>query len=458
MAKDSGRSIFSFQLAFDIISFLGAWALTYHIRFHLLPDGASGLFPVFAWLSPLVVILGVYNYNVQNLYASNIHRPWTSILTSLFVAHLRTLFAMVVIFYFFYPDRISRLALLLFFAISVIMSMVIRLMVINAHFHRMREKYPLRVLLVGFGERMESYFQRVQAPPAAPVEFVGHYNPGRTESYGIPGLNTATLDEAVSVVRPGLVIISYPDSATRIYQQILAECYDLLVPVSILLPNDTMTYLRSTISRFRGLPIMQINHHPQTWIDRLSKRIMDVLGAIFCLILFSGFFVMIPILIKLTSRGPVFYGQKRMTRDGKIFTMWKFRSMRVDAEEGSGAVWAKKNDNRTTPIGRILRRTSLDEIPQFWNVLTGEMSLVGPRPERPELIDDFKDQIPGYMLRHKMRAGLTGWAQINGWRGNTSLDKRIEYDLFYIKNWSLLTDLKILLLTPFKGFVNPNAY
>ena len=162
--------------------------------------------------------------------------------------------------------------------------------------------------------------------------------------------------------------------------------------------------------------------------------------------------------IKLTSHGPIFYKQKRMGLDGEIFEALKFRSMMVDAEKETGPVWAKSNDSRRTPIGKILRETSLDELPQLFNILKGEMSLVGPRPERPELIDQFKHKIPKYMLRHKIKAGLTGWAQVNGWRGNTSLEKRIEYDLYYIENWSISFDLRILFLTVFKGLINRHAY
>jgi putative colanic acid biosynthesis UDP-glucose lipid carrier transferase len=166
----------------------------------------------------------------------------------------------------------------------------------------------------------------------------------------------------------------------------------------------------------------------------------------------------IAIVVKLTSRGPVFYGQVRMGLDGTTFKMWKFRSMRVDAEKETGAVWATKNDDRRTPIGTFLRSTSLDEFPQFWNVLVGQMSLVGPRPERPEFVHQFRGKIPAYMLRHKVKAGITGWAQVSGWRGDTSLEKRIECDLYYIRHWSFLFDVKILLLTPFRGFVHKNAY
>jgi len=166
----------------------------------------------------------------------------------------------------------------------------------------------------------------------------------------------------------------------------------------------------------------------------------------------------IALLIKVTSPGPVFFRQERMGFDGEIFGMLKFRSMIANAEQETGSVWARPDDPRRTSIGVLLRKTSLDELPQLFNVLKGEMSLVGPRPERPELIEKFKYNIPHYMLRHKIKAGMTGWAQVNGWRGNTSLEKRIEHDLYYIENWSLSLDLRILLMTLWKGWVSKHAY
>jgi len=162
--------------------------------------------------------------------------------------------------------------------------------------------------------------------------------------------------------------------------------------------------------------------------------------------------------LKLVSSGPVLYRQERMGLDGQRFQMLKFRTMRVDAERETGPVWARPDDSRRTRLGTFLRRWSLDELPQLWNVLRGEMSLVGPRPERPSFVEEFRRRVPGYMLRHKMKAGITGWAQINGWRGQTSIEKRIEYDLYYIERWSLGFDLKILLLTFWSGFRNRNAY
>jgi exopolysaccharide biosynthesis polyprenyl glycosylphosphotransferase len=188
------------------------------------------------------------------------------------------------------------------------------------------------------------------------------------------------------------------------------------------------------------------------------KRLTDIAISSAALVVLALPFGLIALLVKLTSDGPVFYTQERMGLDGKPFMIHKFRSMFVDAEADSGPIFASENDPRRTTLGRVLRRTNIDELPQFWNVLKGEMSIVGPRPERPLFVAQFKDRIPQYMLRHKVKAGITGWAQVNGWRGNTSIEKRIEYDLYYIENWSVRLDLKIMWLTLIKGFFHKHAY
>jgi exopolysaccharide biosynthesis polyprenyl glycosylphosphotransferase len=190
----------------------------------------------------------------------------------------------------------------------------------------------------------------------------------------------------------------------------------------------------------------------------MAKRTTDVLGSALALLALSPVLLLIGLLVKITSRGPMLYGQERMGLDGRTFKMLKFRSMKADAEQSSGAVWAQAVDDRRTAFGTFMRKTSLDELPQFWNVLRGDMSLVGPRPERPVFVNKFRTEIPLYNVRHKVKAGITGWAQVNGWRGNTALDRRIECDLFYIRNWSYTLDIKILFITLYKGFINKNAY
>jgi Undecaprenyl-phosphate glucose phosphotransferase len=216
--------------------------------------------------------------------------------------------------------------------------------------------------------------------------------------------------------------------------------------------------LRARLEDLDGIPIVNINDVPLQGFNAFVKRALDVVLSATALLVLAIPFGLVALLIRRTSPGAIFYRQERMGLDGKPFTIYKFRSMYQDAENETGPIWARDNDPRCTPVGRLLRRTNVDELPQLWNVLRGDMSLVGPRPERPYFVDQFKQRIPQYMLRHKVRAGLTGWAQVNGWRGNTSIEKRIEYDLYYIENWSVALDIKIMWLTVLKGFFHKHAY
>ena len=253
-----------------------------------------------------------------------------------------------------------------------------------------------------------------------------------------------------------------------------AELPDLLLrlekfPVDVrIVPdmNPKHMPLNMTVSELDGMPILSIRESPLNGWGHVTKRMVDLLGASFALIIFALPMLIIGILIRLSGPGPVIFRQQRMSLNGQRFNLFKFRTMNhVNVEQaalrdaGKGVeAWTSHNDERITPLGRFLRRTSLDELPQLFNVLLGEMSLVGPRPERPELIQRFREDWRGYMLRQNVKAGMTGWAQINGLRGNTSLRKRLQYDLFYIRNWSLMFDLRILGLTIFRGFVHPNAH
>ena len=208
-----------------------------------------------------------------------------------------------------------------------------------------------------------------------------------------------------------------------------------------------------------GLPVINIRNVPLTkTVNRMIKRLIDIIGSIVALILFSPIMLVVAILVKKSSPGPIFFAQERIGLGNKPFKMYKFRSMGVQDPKKEAKEWTTKNDARVTPVGRIIRKTSLDELPQFWNVLKGDMSLIGPRPERPLFVEKFKEEIPRYMIKHQVRPGITGWAQVNGFRGDTSIRSRIEHDLYYIENWSLGLDIKILFLTFFKGFVNKNAY
>ena len=217
--------------------------------------------------------------------------------------------------------------------------------------------------------------------------------------------------------------------------------------------------LRARLEELDGIPIININDVPLRGFNSVLKRIIDVVLSA------AGLLVLAPVLgrarpARSGSARPVRRSSARSAwaSTASSFFVWKFRSMYDEAERDTGPIWAREDDPRCTPVGRFLRRSNLDELPQLWNVLRGDMSLVGPRPERPFFVEQFKQRMPQYMLRHKVKAGLTGWAQVNGWRGNTSIEKRIEYDLYYIENWSVMLDLKIMWLTLVKGFFHKHAY
>jgi Undecaprenyl-phosphate glucose phosphotransferase len=255
-----------------------------------------------------------------------------------------------------------------------------------------------------------------------------------------------------------MVLITLPLSAHERLKSILDDIGDEMVSIMLIPDLLELATLRGGIGEFEGMPIISLRDTPLYGWNIVFKRVTDVVLSLIIILVTSPLMLVISLLIKATSRGPVFYSQERMGLDGKIFNMLKYRTMAIEAEKETGPVWAAKDDSRRTSIGTFLRKTSLDELPQFFNVLKGSMSIVGPRPEREFFIQQFRNKIPKYMLRHKMKAGITGWAQISGWRGNTSLEKRIECDLYYIENWSLRLDLEIMWLTIWRGLVNKHAY
>ena len=252
--------------------------------------------------------------------------------------------------------------------------------------------------------------------------------------------------------------MAFPFSEKEQEDKLVAEGLDLLETKVYLLPHIPASYAGTVISDFHFVPTLELNAAEMSLLERMEKRLFDVVSCSIAVILLSPLYLVLALLVRVSSKGPIFFRQKRITRDGRVFTMLKFRSMRVDMPEQGGAHWTEENDPRVTKIGRFMRKTSLDELPQFFNVIGGSMSLIGPRPERPELVAKFITEIPGYNMRHLMKAGISGWAQVNGLRGNTSLTKRIDFDLYYIRNWSIWFDFKIVFMTFFKGFVNKNAY
>ncbi|MCY2943450.1 MAG: undecaprenyl-phosphate glucose phosphotransferase [Planctomycetota bacterium] len=254
------------------------------------------------------------------------------------------------------------------------------------------------------------------------------------------------------------VFIALPLRRFAEVRQVFDLLSDTLVEVHLIPDLPGLSGLSIQTTSLHGMTVLGLRESPHHGINVLTKRVMDFAIASVVIVLFSPFLALIALLVKVTSKGPIFYWQDRCGLNGKVFAMYKFRSMRMDAENSSGAVWAQKEDSRKTWFGSFMRRTSLDELPQLFNVIKGDMSLVGPRPERPVFIKKFSRSIPNYMIRHSVKVGITGWAQVNGWRGNTSLRKRLQYDLYYITHWTPWLDLRILFLTAFRGFIHKNAY
>jgi exopolysaccharide biosynthesis polyprenyl glycosylphosphotransferase len=280
---------------------------------------------------------------------------------------------------------------------------------------------------------------------------------GLAAKHDIPGLDSIDIEFLLAEYRPDGLIIGYENHQSSKLQAVLERTYNSVVPV-VILPDLAYSFIGTTVEDFAGIPLIMINQPEDKLLQRMVKRTFDILACLVGLIVLSPFLLAVYLAVRLSSPGPAFYKQERLTVNGRRFWMHKFRTMTIAADGSNETGWTVKDDPRVTPLGAFLRRTSIDELPQLWNVIKGAMSLVGPRPEREMYVEQFKQNIPAYMLRLKMKAGITGWAQVNGWRGNTSIEKRLEYDLYYIRNWSFFLDLRIIFLTFVKGFVNRNAY
>ncbi len=319
-----------------------------------------------------------------------------------------------------------------------------------------------RILVAGAGELGRTVAETLLAHRELGYRVVGFLDdgPGPAEGGGLPVLGP--LGRALAVVQAEqidqiYVALSLEDHAKLVglIKSVANECVDIkVVP-------DLVQYatIKAALEDLDGIPIISLNEVPLSGWSSMVKRLMDIVVASTVLLALLPIFPVIALLIRLFGgRGKVLLAQERMTLDGRTFQIYKFRTMIDEAEKDTGPVFATADDPRRTPIGCLLRKYNLDELPQLLNVLKGDMSLVGPRPERPPFVAQFRERIPQYMRRHRVKSGITGWAQVNGWRGNTSIEKRIEFDLYYIENWSLLLDVKILILTLFRGFGQKHAY
>ena len=458
MLKAHERSFALLQKYIDAAFVIIAWLIAYTIRFQFIPGGQEGLGALFSKLSPVIAAITLYLFYRNGLYLSQRFKTRYNEISTILLANSQAVIGMVIALYFVAPERLSRITIVLYWVLSSIIVTVERLLVRNYLRTLRRKGKNLRhVLLFGNGRQVAEYIKNIQQFRDAGIEIKGWVaSKNMAKNYDIPAFE-GTLSDAMAELRPDVLVAGFEGTHAKELEELVALSRIDLTPIQIL-PDLSYSFIGTTIEDFAGVPVITVNQPQLSGVDHFLKRAFDFISAVIGVLLISPILGALALAVKLTSKGPIFYGQERMSVDGETFKMWKFRSMRTDAEEKTGAVWAIKNDDRRTPIGTFLRSTSLDELPQLWNVVVGNMSLVGPRPERPVFIDKFKHEIPQYMLRHKMKSGITGWAQVNGWRGDTSLEKRIECDIYYIKHWSLWLDIKILFMTIWKGFVNKNAY
>lgn len=457
MDSEKDYSLFLVKLIIDSVVILFSWFVSYYLRFYIIPGGVGEPFRIFAPMAVLVWVLFLVFMNYHKLYHASPSITWQTEVQMVFYSSLQVFLTLTVILYYLYGKRVSRLTIAIFM-VEVTFLLIFERVIMNRCLAKMRSngKLSKRVLVIGYGERVQHFLKMVADHPEYGLQVIGQYEScdhGTRQLAQFDGVMQDVLKRA----RPHIVVIGYPTSARELEKKMIGQCYDLIQRV-LVIPDLPYSMLGTQILDFHSIPIMQLNGVSISFFQRIGKRMFDFIITLIGTILISPLLVFLAIMVKLTSPGPILYRQQRVTINGKIFTMLKFRSMANRPLGEDDGEWTKKDDPRITPFGKFIRRTSMDELPQVFNVLKGDMSLIGPRPERPELVERFVDEIPGYQLRHKVKSGITGWAQVNGFRGDTSLEGRIEYDLAYIKNWSFLLDFKIFALTFFRGFIHKNAY
>ena len=471
MIKDNQKRFNRLHVAIDALVIGMAYVLSWYI---IIGSGwyraANQVLGPEIYLGVLAVIIPVYLllYTVFHLFTPKRVQGRRQEFANIFKANMLGLLLFGMVLYLGgknpYFQHFSRVLVMFFFVVNIAAETLERNL-IRTCLRSMRSKgyNQKHVLLVGYSRAAESYIDRVAANPEWGYQIRGILDDHRHRGDHYKGVRVigATSDLKtildMNLLDEIAITLSIRDYAGL--ERMVAECEKSGVHTKFIPDYNKFIPTRPYTEDLQGLPVINIRHVPlNDLLNATMKRIMDLLGAVTALILFSPVMVITAAIIKSTSPGPIIYSQERVGLHNRPFKMYKFRSMEVQLPGQEKGRWTTAHDPRVTPVGRLIRKTSIDELPQLFNVLAGSMSLVGPRPERPFFVERFKEEIPRYMIKHQVRPGMTGWAQINGYRGDTSIEKRIEHDLYYIENWTLGFDFKILFLTVFKGFINKNAY
>jgi Undecaprenyl-phosphate glucose phosphotransferase len=469
LIKDNQRHFNRLHVLIDALVVIASWMLAWVIQFKIL-GGTTGLtfwqyMVVLAFLVPVFITL----YMASGLYTTKSVRRKQVELGKIAQANTVGLLIFLAAMYLMrssseITDNYSRRMLFYFYVINIATEGLVRNF-IRLSLQRLRRKgfNQKHMLLVGYSRAAEEYVDRMKANPEWGYELMGILDDNvecgmRYRGVQVVG-RTEEIEELLARTSPDEIAITLGLSEYSKLEHIVAVCEKSGVHTKFVPDYNNIIPTRPYTEDIDGLPVINIRHVPLTnTFNAVIKRTMDIIGGVGAIILFSPIMLITAIAIKVTSPGPLIYTQERVGLHNKNFRMYKFRSMDVQSPKKERGAWTVPDDPRVTSVGKIIRKTSIDELPQLFNILKGDMSLVGPRPERPFFVEKFREEIPRYMIKHQVRPGMTGWAQINGYRGNTSIRKRIEYDLYYIENWTPGFDIKILFLTIFKGFINKNAY
>ena len=455
MIKDNQRFFNRLHVVLDCIVTAFAYICAWFGRMVIFPPVDQGVLPMKVYFFALYFIVPGYLavFATVNLYKPKRTSSWFKEFVDVVKANVVGAMIFLVVLYLVNQPNFSR-SLIIFFALgNIILMSGYRLLVRKLLYYIRKIGYNSKqVVIVGYSRACEQYIDRILVNPQWGYVIRGILDDEVPAGTYYKGIQVLGRIDNLEVILPqnklDEIAIALPLKNYKRLEEIVGICdYNSVIP--------SKPYTED----LSGLPVINIRRVPLTTaFNWHMKRLVDIFGSLVAIILFSPVMLLSVIVIKARGDGPVFFVQERVGLHNKVFKMYKFRTMVEQKPEEEEKEWTTKNDPRVTGFGKFLRRTSLDETPQFFNILKGDMSLIGPRPERPQFVEQFKEEIPRYMIKHQVRPGLTGWAQVNGYRGDTSIRKRVEYDIYYIENWTMWLDAQILLLTFLKGFINKNAY
>ncbi len=471
MIKDNQQYLNRLHVLIDALvvaaSYVFAWWLKFQSGILELEGGALSF--AFYMRALIVIVPGeILLYYAFNLYTAKRVQGRRLEFSNIVMANtvgLLIYFTILFILQSYDPQyrNVSREMVFYFYVTNIIAEEMVRLLIRRVLRNIRRRGYNLKhILLVGYSRAAEQYIDRIQVNPQWGYDVRGILDDNIAKGTIYKGVKVIGSIGNLNYILPqnSLDEIAITLGLEEYYklEKIVAECEKSGVHTKFIPDYGNIIPTRPYTEDLLGLPVINIRYVPlSNTFHALTKRCMDLVGSIVCIVLFSPVMLLAALAVKVTSPGPLIFSQERVGLHNKPFHMYKFRTMQVQTQEEEKKGWTTKGDPRVTKAGRFLRKTSLDELPQLFNVLRGDMSLVGPRPERPQYVEKFREEIPRYMIKHQVRPGMTGWAQVNGYRGDTSIRRRIEHDLYYIENWTLGLDFKILFLTVFKGFINKNA-